>query len=135
VSSFLNKQWVATGCAVLVVAIAYTVIGLAADSTSAAVQSGNPLSGNEDSIKKGKRLYRGVCARCHGRNAEGSARMAKVGNLQKFSRGYDGYRVVVVNGRKKMPAWGGILTTNDIDDIGAYLETLAVEGSDWVGSN
>ena len=118
-------------CLVVAAVTAYTFAGLAADTTAAAGQSANPHSGNTDSIQNGKKLFRGVCARCHGRNGEGNARMAGVGNLRKFNRGYDAYTMIVVNGRKKMPAWGGIISLPDINDIGSYLETLALEGSNW----
>jgi hypothetical protein len=30
-----------------------------------------------------------------------------------------------------MPAWGGVLKDDDIYRIGAYLETLAMEGANW----
>jgi hypothetical protein len=30
-----------------------------------------------------------------------------------------------------MPAWKGVLKNEDIFKIGAYLETLAIEGADW----
>jgi mono/diheme cytochrome c family protein len=31
----------------------------------------------------------------------------------------------------KMPAWGGVLSDQQIYQIGAYLETLAKEGANW----
>jgi hypothetical protein len=30
-----------------------------------------------------------------------------------------------------MPAWAGVLDDQTIYQIGAYLETLAIEGADW----
>jgi hypothetical protein len=30
-----------------------------------------------------------------------------------------------------MPAWGGVLDDKTIYEIGAYLETLAMDGADW----
>ena len=122
-------------CLIVTTVATYTFAGLAADSAASAVQSANPHSGNPNSIKNGKKLFRGVCARCHGRNGEGNARMAGVANLRKFNRGYDAYTVIVANGGEKMPAWGGIISLPDINDIGSYLETLALEGSDWSTSS
>ena len=127
----ITRYVFAVMCVVVATVAAYTFAGLAADTTVAAVQAANPHSGNTDSIENGKKLFRGVCARFHGRNGEGNARMAGVGNLRKFNRGYDAYTMIVVNGRKKMPAWGGIISLPDINDIGSYLETLALEGSNW----
>ena len=94
-------------------------------------KSPNPVSGDANAIKQGKRLYRGMCARCHGRNGQGSARFADVKNLREYSRGYSKFASIVTGGRKKMPAWGGILSGDDINKIGAFLETLALDGADW----
>ena len=91
----------------------------------------NPMSGDEDSIKNGKKLYRGMCARCHGRKGEGSKRVEGIGDLREFNGGYYFYQAMTVNGAGKMPPFAGILSTGDVDDIGAYLETIAVEGANW----
>ena len=32
---------------------------------------------------------------------------------------------------KDMPAWGGVLDDNTLYKIGAYLETLGLEGANW----
>jgi mono/diheme cytochrome c family protein len=39
----------------------------------------------------------------------------------------------IVNGKSggAMPAWGAVLKDEDIYQIGAYLETLAIEGAKW----
>ena len=41
--------------------------------------------------------------------------------------------MVVVAGRpdRQMPPWDGVLDGEQISQIGAYLETLAVEGANW----
>ena len=91
----------------------------------------NPQSGDEASIKNGKKLYRGMCARCHGRKGEGSKRVEGIGDLREFYGGYYFYLAMTVNGTKKMPAFAGILSNRDVDDIGAYLETLALPGANW----
>ena len=127
----LTRHFFTVMCVLFAIVAAYTFVDLAADITVAAAQSSNPHSGDPGSIKNGKKLFRGMCSRCHGRNGQGSARFKGVGDLRKFNRGYSGFTLIVMNGLKKMPAWGGILSATDINDIGAYLETLAVEGSNW----
>jgi len=51
--------------------------------------------------------------------------------LRQFSRGYSVFFATVVAGRpeKKMPPWGEYLSPEDIQRIGAYLETLAIAGA------
>lgn len=102
---------------------------------AAKVASSNPLSGDEHAIKEGKVLYRAVCVVCHGMRANGRGRgIAGASNLQKFKRGYSLYVEIVKKGKKKMPPYGGgrVLSDAEIDQIGAYLETLAARGAVWL---
>jgi len=117
-------------CIFLALVTAYTLAGLAQDRGSMPTVA-NPMSGDEDAIKNGKKLYRGMCARCHGRKGEGTKRMEGIGDLREFNGGYYFYQAMTVNGAGKMPPFAGILSTGDVDDIGAYLETIAVESANW----
>ena len=104
-------------------------------SAAIKVASSNPLSGDEHAIQEGKTLYRAVCVVCHGMRANGRGRgIAGASNLQKFKRGYSLYVEIVKKGKKKMPPYGGgrVLSDEEIDQIGAYLETLAVRGAVWL---
>ncbi len=96
--------------------------------------SSNPLSGNEEAIALGKTIYRGKCSLCHGLRANGKGRgLPKTADLRKFKRGYNAYVATLVNGYKRMPAWGGMgeLEYEQINQLGAYLESLAIEGANW----
>ena len=98
------------------------------------VESSNPLSGDPEAIEIGQKLYFTWCVQCHGRKADGESRFGKyAGNLTKFWRGYPEFVIIVKNGRlkKRMPAWNEILDDDGIAKVGAYLETLAVEGANW----
>ena len=98
------------------------------------VPSSNPLSGDPEAIDLGKRLYFTWCVQCHGPHANGESRFGKyAGNLTVFWRGYKEFVVIVLNGRVKnmMPPWKEVLDEDNINKIGAYLETLAVEGANW----
>ena len=102
---------------------------------AAKVTSSNPLSGDDQAIQEGKTLYRAVCVVCHGMRANGRGRgIAGASNLRKFKRGYTLYVDIVKKGKKKMPPYGGgrVLSDSEIDQIGAYLETLAVRGAVWL---
>jgi len=97
-------------------------------------KSPNPLSGNEEAISEGKTAYRANCAYCHGLRANGKGRgLPKSADLRKFKRGYTAFFSTVVNGWKRMPAWGsqGPLEYEEINKIGAYLETIGIKGSNW----
>ena len=98
------------------------------------VSSSNPVSGDPDAIGQGRALYFKFCAPCHGPHADGESRFGKyAADLRKFSLGYRTFVVTVQNGRtgKQMPPWKEYLTEQQISQIAAYLESLAIEGADW----
>jgi mono/diheme cytochrome c family protein len=106
------------------------------DSPSAATDkaSANPMSGDVGAVGQGRGLYVKFCSPCHGPHADGESRFGKyAADLRKFSLGYREFVVTVKNGRagKQMPPWKEYLTDQQISQIGAYLETLAVEGAYW----
>jgi len=97
----------------------------------------NPLSGNEKAIKEGRSWFRGVCAVCHGGRADGQGERGNGADLRKFNKGFQEFVLIVKTGRQiqgrtqNMPAWGAVLKEEQIYQIGAYLETLAIEGAEW----
>jgi mono/diheme cytochrome c family protein len=97
----------------------------------------NPYSGDAKSIASGKSWYRGVCALCHGGRADGAGERGNGADLRKFDKGFKRYVQTVLDGRQipgqsqAMPAWKGVLDEKTIYEIGAYLETLAIEGANW----
>jgi len=97
----------------------------------------NPLSGDEKAIASGKSWFRGVCALCHGGRADGAGERGNGADLRKFNKGFRLYVMTVKNGRKvpgrtlEMPSWNGVLKDDVIYQIGAYLETVAIDGANW----
>ena len=97
----------------------------------------NPYSGNEKAMNSGKSWYRGVCAACHGGKADGAGERGNGADLRKYERGFKHFVETVLNGKQTagrsqiMPAWKGVLDEKTIYEIGAYLETLGMEGSNW----
>ena len=102
----------------------------------------NPLSGDAAAIRSGKSDYRDICSVCHGGKADGAGERASSAktpaDLRKFNKGFKKYMELVKNGVqtpgreiKDMPAWGGVLDDPTLLKIGAYLETLAMEGANW----
>src|SRR5882762_10826346 len=122
--------------AVLVAVSAVSVVavnGAARVSHAEDIPAVNPLSGDEVAIKKGRSWYRGVCAVCHGGRADGAGERGQGADLRVFSKGFRRFVETVKNGKDtgrtmKMPAWGRVLSEQQIYQIGAYLETLALEG-------
>ena len=97
----------------------------------------NPLSGDPKALREGKSWFRGVCALCHGGRADGQGERGTGADLRKFNKGFRAYVEVVKKGREvpgriqNMPAWGAVLKEEQIYQIGAYLETLALDGANW----
>ena len=99
------------------------------------VPATNPFSGDEKAIKEGRSWFMAVCAPCHGPRANGAAERGPSGaDLRTYKRGFEQYVHTVKNGREgrigKMPRLG-YLSNEQIFQIGAFLETLAIEGAYW----
>ena len=123
----------------LALALAIGGIGLAATAPAGAVgeegaRSPNPLSGDPDAEAAGRTIYRANCAFCHGMSADGRGRgLPNSADLRKYKRGYTRFVRTVKEGYKTMPPWGamGELTDEEIDRVGAYLETVAGRRANW----
>jgi mono/diheme cytochrome c family protein len=107
----------------------------AAAQTATKVESSNPLSSTPEAIAAGEKLYAKWCLQCHGENGDGlSPRWGRVGaDLRKYWRGYTEFVNIVAAGRpeKRMPPWGSVLDMDQINEIGAYVETFAQPGAKW----
>ena len=120
-------------------ALAALALGMALAAAAPAAgedgkRSPNPLSGDPEAEAAGRTIYRANCAFCHGMNADGRGRgLPNSADLRKFKRGYTRFVRAVKEGYKTMPPWGsmGELTDEEIDRVGAYLETLAGRRADW----
>lgn len=123
----LGRRLLASSIALLVV-----VGSTAADDDD--IPDVNPMSGNQTAIGEGRSWFRGICSGCHGEGA--SSRNAPV-DLRKFNKGFRQFVLTLKNGKRvpgrvqNMPAWGTVLSTEQIYQIGAYLETLALPEANW----
>jgi mono/diheme cytochrome c family protein len=105
-----------------------------ADTAVESVKSSNPKSGQPDAIADGRKLYGTWCVQCHGPKADGVSRFGQyAADLRVFWRGYREFVTIVKDGRpqKQMPPWKEVLDDAKISQIGAYLETLALDGANW----
>ena len=128
------RKWIMAPVLVTVLLTAFSPVIYANDENIPAV---NPYSGDKKAIRSGRSWYRNVCSNCHGGRADGQGERGTGADLRKFNKGFSKFVQIVLDGRKVegriqfMPAWRGVLSDKDIYQIGAYLETLAIEGADW----
>jgi mono/diheme cytochrome c family protein len=105
------------------------------DDAESAYPKVNPLAGDTTAVDEGRKLYWKWCVQCHGSKADGvSPRFGDYAkDLRRWWGGYPKFVVTVLNGRpqQRMPPWGGVLDEDQIAQIGAYLETLAIDGARW----
>lgn len=105
------------------------------DPPTVEVESSNPVSGDPAAIDEGAQLYGRWCVQCHGFNADGvSPRWGKMAfDLRQYFKGYEEFVHVVATGRvkRRMPPFGEYLDLDQINQIGAFLETLAIDGANW----
>jgi mono/diheme cytochrome c family protein len=129
-----------TIAAVFFAGVAATVCGIT-ESRFARGDDGtpgvNPLSGDPKAIHEGRSWFRGICSVCHGGRADGQGERGNGADLRKFKKGFKVFVETVKKGREvpgrtqNMPAWGAVLKEEQIFQIGAYLETLAIDGANW----
>ena len=84
---------------------------------------------------RGSLVFFNYCVTCHGPNADGNGRAAKLytprpANLRASDKNLQYMRLMVRNGGKSMgrsefmPPWGEELTDEQIDDVTAYLQSI-----------
>ena len=74
-------------------------------------------------IEAGETVYNSYCAPCHGDNLVSSGQFPNLRRLTAGDRAkFDG---VVRNGRNQMPPWKGVLSDEQIDQIWAYIRSVA----------
>ncbi len=104
------------------------------DTPPPPMQSANPMSGKVEAIAAGRKLYFIWCIQCHGPKADGVSRFGQyASDLRKFWRGYREFVTIVKDGRtaRQMPPWKEVLDETKIAQVGAFLETLAIEDANW----
>ena len=101
---------------------------------------GTPFWGRAQSAAEGQKLYMAYCSSCHGDKGRGDGAAGKAlpvkpadhtdGNvMNSFS---DEFLVTIISkggaavGKSSfMPAWGGVLKDNQLQDLLAYLRSIA----------
>jgi polar amino acid transport system substrate-binding protein len=118
------KYAVTMGPALTLVAAAPVQAAAAEATTPSPAQA----AANRGEPARGKEIFNGTCAHCHGPNAVVEDRKINLRRLQiKYSEQMEEtYFTTVTNGRptKGMPAWKDVFKQQDLVDILAYLKTL-----------
>jgi mono/diheme cytochrome c family protein len=87
-----------------------------------AVVAGTSVCAEAQDAAKGKQLYATNCLHCHGRNMVTPGTVAY--DLRQFPEDdKTRFETSVTKGKKNMPPWGDKLTTQQIDDLWAYVLT------------
>lgn len=75
------------------------------------------------SAEAGRRAYTSTCARCHGINlAVGSSAYFDLRTFPKDEK--DRFIQSVTNGKRAMPAWGGIVKPETMESIWLYIGSV-----------
>jgi mono/diheme cytochrome c family protein len=87
------------------------------EATPEAAGEGDPVQGEE--------LFVRNCSSCHGPGAEGGALGPTLLTAEQAAQDDDFFRETINNGRAgtSMPAWGALLSAQDVEDIIAFLRS------------
>jgi mono/diheme cytochrome c family protein len=72
-------------------------------------------------VEKGKKMYKQLCLRCHGPEMNGgnNAYDLRIFPLEQRERFFNS----VLNGKRAMPPWKGVLSEEEIGNLWAYVGT------------
>ena len=94
-----------------------------------------PRDGPDAATFRGSLVFLNYCVTCHGPNADGKGRAAKLydpppANLRASDKNIEYMRLIVRRGGKAlgrsefMPPWGEELTDEQIEDVTTYLQSI-----------
>ena len=121
---------------ILVVLIALPCIAMATTVPKKVADEFPPKDTPEASMIRGEIVFQNYCMLCHGINADGKGRAARIydpkpANL-RMSMKNDAYKELIIRkggkamGRSAfMPPWGEELTDEQVTDVVHYLRTIA----------
>ena len=119
-------------CAVIVtIGVPTIIIAHSWKAPKEASERQNPVPKDQDSIDRGKALYRKYCAACHGKNGQGNGALAKnlttkpADLVERSAHHSDGdFAWKITNGRGAMPAFKDQLSENEIWDLTNFIKSL-----------
>ncbi len=111
------------GKAIIAAVIAMVVVTAASTAADVGREQSLATQDQADKVTKGKALYAQYCSHCHGinmispSNAAFDLRQFPSGDKQRF------FNSVNQGKNNRMPAWGDLLQSSEIDEIWAYVQT------------
>ena len=81
------------------------------------------LGQDEKQVEAGEAVYNDYCQTCHGANLVNSGQTFDLRKLRKDERGR--FENSVTNGKNQMPPWKGVLDSEQLDAIWAYIRANA----------
>jgi cytochrome c6 len=100
------------------------------DEQRAAPGTARPVLVELTPAEDGRQIFLGNCIGCHGKSADGNTPAGRawhvpdLHSLEVQARSDQQLLDIIRNGKGKMPAWNGLLSSIDIDNVLAYLRTL-----------
>ncbi len=94
----------------------------------------NSISENKSFITAVRELYKNRCANCHGDNAKGKSNGFFLSpSLKDFDKGYEEFISILMNGYRRIPAWGGRskLTNEQLNQLASYLKNISSKKANW----
>ncbi len=87
----------------------------------------NPYEGMPEAIEQGREIFQEKCSACHGPDAKGSIGPNLTDDEWKYGWSDREVFISISNGRPNgMPAWGQILSEDDIWKVIAYIRSLKI---------
>lgn len=80
---------------------------------------------DSDQIAAGADVYRDKCAECHGERLVNPGASFDLRKLRADERAR--FDKSVSDGKGQMPAWGGVLSAEDMDALWAYIRSKAYD--------
>jgi mono/diheme cytochrome c family protein len=100
------------------------------DEQTAAPATARPLLLQSTPAEDGRQIFLGNCIGCHGKNADGNTPAGRawhvpdLHSLEVQARSDQQLLDIIRNGKGKMPAWSGLLSSIDIDHVLTYVRAL-----------
>ena len=78
---------------------------------------------DQAAVSAGSDIYKEKCAECHGPRMVSTGAAADLRELRADER--PRFDKSVTDGKNQMPAWGGILSAEEMDQVWAYVRSRA----------
>jgi cytochrome c55X len=81
------------------------------------------MAQDQAAIEAGEQLYEQHCASCHGEKLRSAGTIPDLRDLGADDR--TRFNNATINGRGQMPAWAGMLSPQELDQVWAYVRSRA----------